>query len=55
MGLSQDSPPPHSPSSAVVPLCSAWLIVSNAYLLSFSFAENYYQMEEISYLMLIST
>ena len=55
MGLSQDSPPPHSPSSAVAPLCSARLIGSHAYLLSFSFAENHHQMEETNYLMLIST
>jgi hypothetical protein len=41
-------------SSAVVPLLGTQIIVPHAYFLSFSYAKNYHQMEEIDNLMIMS-
>ena len=41
-------------SSVVVPLLGTQIIVPHVYFPSFSYAENYHQMEEIDNLMIMS-
>lgn len=51
--LSEENPSPTS--SALVSLQSTQIIVFHAYILSFSDVKNHHQIEEINYLLIIST